>query len=482
MSIEKGLVGKEDINFGLDTFNRKSSAGTPISITKVNASHLPITDSAGKFVGTEVETALAECQVENAIGSNSKDYTNKSGAERVLGDVVIVDTSADDSFTTTTTEGHTSVLGVVGETIANNASGKVVTGGYINTITVDAATSRGSFLRTATTEGKATPETSFTAGCFAIAMSTSAGPGSVSAIIFGSLGGSFLPLSGGVMTGMIKGAKGADVASGSTLTLGTDGNYFDITGTTTITGIATVGVGTTVCLQFDGAVTLTHHATDLVLPGAVDLTTSAGTHVWLNEYATGKWRVLGWLDPTPTGTGNQVLSVTPTLTTPKMDTINEETSTNGVTIDGVKLKDSYIEATNNTSGVKEGSIDWANAGGLQQGIILNNEELSHTGVINWTKVGTDVAQIYIPANANSLEYIALLNRDSPAGASTIYCRIGIGATDSTEVTSTSTSYTWSAVGTINVSALSGWQAVDVDLKTDVVGNTVFVKRIFYRII
>ena len=348
MSIEKGLIGSEDINFGTDTFDRKSSAGTPISITKVNASHLPISDADGKFTSTDVEGALSECLVEDGIGSNSKNYTNKSGAQRVLGDVVVVDTSNDDAFTTTTTEGHTSVLGVVVETIAINASGKVVTGGYITTITVDAATSRGSFLKTSTTAGKATPSSSFVKGCFAIAMSSSAGPGSVSAVIFGSLGGDFLPLAGGLMTGMLRGAKGADVASGSTLTLGTDGNYFDVTGTTTITGIATVGVGTTVCLQFDGAVTLTHHATDLILPGAVNLTTSIGTHVWLNEYATAKWRVLGWLDPTPTGTGSQVLATSPTLTTPifetscSVDTINEKTATNGVTIDGLNLKDGKL--------------------------------------------------------------------------------------------------------------------------------------------
>ena len=41
-------------------------------------------------------------------------------------------------------------------------------------------------------------------------------------------------------------SKGSDVASAGALTLGTDGNYFDITGTTTITSIATLGIGTVV--------------------------------------------------------------------------------------------------------------------------------------------------------------------------------------------------------------------------------------------
>ena len=45
-------------------------------------------------------------------------------------------------------------------------------------------------------------------------------------------------------------SKGADVASpaGGALTLGTDGNYFDITGTNAITSIGTLGIGTVVAI------------------------------------------------------------------------------------------------------------------------------------------------------------------------------------------------------------------------------------------
>lgn len=94
-------------------------------------------------------------------------------------------------------------------------------------------------------------------------------------------------------TGVQRWAKGADVASASALTLGTDGNYFDITGTTTITSINTVGVGTLIKLHFDAALTLTHHATDLILPGAANITTAAGDEIELVEYATGDWRMVG---------------------------------------------------------------------------------------------------------------------------------------------------------------------------------------------
>lgn len=85
-------------------------------------------------------------------------------------------------------------------------------------------------------------------------------------------------------------AKGADVASASALALGTDGNYFDVTGTTSITSIGTLGVGTVVRLHFDAALTLTHHATDLILPTGANITTAAGDEATFIEYATGDWR------------------------------------------------------------------------------------------------------------------------------------------------------------------------------------------------
>lgn len=85
------------------------------------------------------------------------------------------------------------------------------------------------------------------------------------------------------------GSKGSDVASASALTLGTDGNFFDITGTTAITSIGTLGVGTVVRLQFDSTLTLTHHATDLILPGGVNIRTRTGDVATFVEYASGDW-------------------------------------------------------------------------------------------------------------------------------------------------------------------------------------------------
>jgi len=70
--------------------------------------------------------------------------------------------------------------------------------------------------------------------------------------------------------------KGADIVSATTLVLGTDGNYFDVTGNTGPIGTITVPAGTLFILQFDSTPTLTHNGTNLDLPGEADITAEAG--------------------------------------------------------------------------------------------------------------------------------------------------------------------------------------------------------------
>ena len=90
-------------------------------------------------------------------------------------------------------------------------------------------------------------------------------------------------------------SKGADVASNGALAVGTDGNYFDVTGTTTITSInSTGGAGTLIKLHFDGACQLTHHASNLILAGAENFTTEAGDELEFVEYGSGTYRQTGW--------------------------------------------------------------------------------------------------------------------------------------------------------------------------------------------
>lgn len=120
--------------------------------------------------------------------------------------------------------------------------------------------------------------------------------------------------------GLVKWSKGVDIASTAALSLGTDGNYFDITGTTTITSIGTVGIGSWIKLHFDDVLILTHHATDLILPGGANYTTAAGDEFTFVEYATNDWRCTGYTlasgKSVSTGPNIQIFTTTGTYTTP----------------------------------------------------------------------------------------------------------------------------------------------------------------------
>lgn len=96
------------------------------------------------------------------------------------------------------------------------------------------------------------------------------------------------------------GAKGADVASATNLTLGS-GNYFDVTGTVTVTGIVSTGwtAGSIVVLKFAGILTLTHGTATaganagIVLTDAANITTAAGDTATL-MYDGSVWRLLSY--------------------------------------------------------------------------------------------------------------------------------------------------------------------------------------------
>lgn len=87
-------------------------------------------------------------------------------------------------------------------------------------------------------------------------------------------------------------AKGSDVASGTSIALGTDGNVFDITGTTNIETITAKQAGSVVILHFDGALTLVDDTGNLELQGA-NLTVAAEDEVILKSDGT-NWHLVAW--------------------------------------------------------------------------------------------------------------------------------------------------------------------------------------------
>jgi len=94
------------------------------------------------------------------------------------------------------------------------------------------------------------------------------------------------------------GVKAADLASvaGTTDLSAVRGDFVDITGTNGITGLGTERKGRRVCCRFTGALTMTHNATSLILPGGVNRTTTAGTIAEFLSLGSGNWVCTSWMN------------------------------------------------------------------------------------------------------------------------------------------------------------------------------------------
>ena len=89
--------------------------------------------------------------------------------------------------------------------------------------------------------------------------------------------------------------KGADIASATTTNIASaTGVYVHITGTTTITAFGTAAAGVIRVLRFAGALTLTHHATSLILPSAANIVTVANDVAVMVSEGSGNWRCVAY--------------------------------------------------------------------------------------------------------------------------------------------------------------------------------------------
>ena len=81
------------------------------------------------------------------------------------------------------------------------------------------------------------------------------------------------------------------IASAGTTNIGAaNAEYLSVSGTTTITAFDAVVAGIYRVLQFQGALTLTHNGTSLILPGAANITTAAGDVAGFVSLSSGNWR------------------------------------------------------------------------------------------------------------------------------------------------------------------------------------------------
>lgn len=83
---------------------------------------------------------------------------------------------------------------------------------------------------------------------------------------------------------------GTNIASQTTLPITNNGNYYTVTGSSTITGIAATYVGLEIELNFAGVLQLTHNGTSFILPSATNITTAAGDVAKFREISSGNWK------------------------------------------------------------------------------------------------------------------------------------------------------------------------------------------------
>lgn len=90
--------------------------------------------------------------------------------------------------------------------------------------------------------------------------------------------------------------QNSSVASASTVDMSTvDGDFVEITGTTTITSLGTVNAGIRKVVEFAGALTLTHNGTSLILPTSANITTVAGDTAEFVSLGSGNWKCLWYM-------------------------------------------------------------------------------------------------------------------------------------------------------------------------------------------
>jgi len=114
----------------------------------------------------------------------------------------------------------------------------------------------------------------------------------------------------------------ADLASATNMTIPTTGNYFDVTGTTTIVTMP-IAANRHFFLQFDGALTLTHHATNLDLPSGANITTAAGDVAEFYSIATDDVHCVNYTRANGTAIVGATLAAAQTWTGPQRGTVTD---------------------------------------------------------------------------------------------------------------------------------------------------------------
>lgn len=103
--------------------------------------------------------------------------------------------------------------------------------------------------------------------------------------------------------------------------------------------------------------------------------------------------------------------------------------------------------------VVESSIDWANAGGISQGALNDYADVT-SAPGNSTYTTVKMVRIYVPANANQLEY----SGETQGPNNPVFRLTHAGANGSNAAGGASYAY---GTGSVDVSSISGWTTFNV---------------------
>lgn len=103
------------------------------------------------------------------------------------------------------------------------------------------------------------------------------------------------PFTGGTLTSALNEAPQVALASAATVNIGAAAaNTVTVSGTTTITAFDSIAAGAIRRVRFLAALTLTHNATTLILPGSANITTAAGDVATMESLGSGNWRCVNY--------------------------------------------------------------------------------------------------------------------------------------------------------------------------------------------
>lgn len=169
--------------------------------------------------------------------------------------------------------------------------------------------------------------------------------------------------------------KATDIASAGTVDLTTStGRLVHITGTTGITAI-TLASGYVRDIVFDGILTITHHATTLILPGGANITTAAGDRATFRGDGSGNTRCIHY------------------------------TRANGFPLFGVATQTLMEAAADNLTMTTPATINW-HPGAAKAWIKCDNAgaiQASHN-ITSITDTGTGVVTVTIATDFSSINY------------------------------------------------------------------------------